>query len=359
MKLFIIGGSNLGPYHFSRYRALVRHFPELVYVQLPGKVVFRPWSSDLGQLPCRILSLEEGEDIVGLLEHESPDIVLTVGYSRWPLFRAAYWAKRLRVPCCLHCESTMDDRPRLWWKEAAKKLLVKNSYDAAFAAGERSARYAEHLGMPKHRIWRGIYAVDNEHFWSSREKWQGPEGFPSKFFLTVARLSPEKNLGRLLKAFFSYCERGGKWGLVIAGAGPEEERLKAGVPEDMKRYVHWYGWASYNELPSLYHGASCFIIPSISEPWGLVVNEAMAAGLPVLVSRQCGCLPELCDSGVNGYDFDPYNAGQLSELMHKISSREANTAAMGKESRLIIDRYTVDRWATTLADMARALVTKK
>ena len=81
------------------------------------------------------------------------------------------------------------------------------------------------------------------------------------------------------------------------------------------------------------------------EQWGLVVNEAMAAGLPVLVSERCGCFADLVIKGVNGFGFDPYNSEQLTKLMLKISSDDCDREKMGQASLKHIEKYSPDYFA--------------
>lgn len=359
MKVLMVGSANLGPYHFSRFRSLAKLLPGFTYVQIFSKEVYRPWSSDLGDDPCRIISLNSGENISKLLNKEAPDIIITIGYASWTVLKAAYWAKTHGVPSILQCDSTYDDHPRKWGKEAVKRIIVKCLFDGAFVAGKRSALYVKKLGISEKFIWRGVDVVDNNHFAVANKKWMPPDKFPENFFITVARLSEEKNLSRLLLAFKQYRHSGGHWGLVIAGAGPLEKELKESVPDNLTTFIHWHGWANYNKLPSLYHGASCLVMPSISEPWGLVVNEAMAAGLPVLLSEKCGCLPEFCHAGINGYEFDPMDIDQLSALMLKMSSKQVDQKAMGNESKNIIKNYTPGVWAKTFLEMVETLFDNK
>jgi glycosyltransferase involved in cell wall biosynthesis len=82
----------------------------------------------------------------------------------------------------------------------------------------------------------------------------------------------------------------------------------------------------------------------------LVVNEAMACGLPILISRKCGCQPELCWRGLNGYDFDPLDVSELVGLMARVSGGELDLEAMGEASRQIIAPLTPDGWARVLLD---------
>ena len=84
------------------------------------------------------------------------------------------------------------------------------------------------------------------------------------------------------------------------------------------------------------------------EQWGLVVNEAMAAGLPVLVSRACGCAPDLVREGVNGFTFDPYDVGGLAGLMVRMSSGELNLKTMGEASQVIIAGWTPEVFGENL-----------
>jgi glycosyltransferase involved in cell wall biosynthesis len=109
------------------------------------------------------------------------------------------------------------------------------------------------------------------------------------------------------------------------------------------------GFVQYDGLRALYARAGAFILPSVSDPWGLVVNEAMAAGLPVLVSNRCGCAPDLVEEGRNGFTFDPYDIEGLARLMLRMSSMsDAERAAMGQASREIIRRWTPETFATNL-----------
>ena len=356
MKVLMIGPSNLGPYHFARFRSLVKLLPDITYVRIGQNEDYRPWSSDLGAAPCNIINVETKESISNLLDKEKPDIVIAIGYTSWAVLRSAYWAKTRGLPSVLQFDSTLNDHPRYWLKELVKKIIVRRLFDGAFVAGSRSSLYVQKLGITAKYIWSGVDVVDNAHFESAGQKLEYPRNFPEKHFITVARLSGEKNISRLLQAFELYRSNGGDWGLVIVGTGPVKNELKQSVPESLTVFVYWHGWASYRELPSLYGGASCFILPSISEPWGLVVNEAMAAGLPVLISNNCGCVPELCQSGLNGYSFDPVNEKDLAELMFLMSSNTIDLRAMGNASRKIINDYTPGIWSKTLQDMAVSML---
>jgi glycosyltransferase involved in cell wall biosynthesis len=122
------------------------------------------------------------------------------------------------------------------------------------------------------------------------------------------------------------------------------------------------GFKQYPDLPTYYGLASAFIHASTTEQWGLVVNEAMASGLPVLVSNRCGCAPDLVQEGVNGFTFDPYDVQQLTQLMLRLSTFNSQLSTMAAASRRIIANWGPNRFASGLkaaVDCALAVGPKK
>src|SRR5262249_43481894 len=146
---------------------------------------------------------------------------------------------------------------------------------------------------------------------------------PAHYFLACSRFTPKKNLAGLLEGYALYRQTAGKaaWSLVIAGEGELKNELLA--LRDRLRLGdkgQFAGHKSYHELPTYYGLASAFVHASTTEQWGLVVNEAMASGLPVLVSERCGCVGDLVQPGINGFLFDPSSPGAIAEAMEKIAA---------------------------------------
>jgi glycosyltransferase involved in cell wall biosynthesis len=108
------------------------------------------------------------------------------------------------------------------------------------------------------------------------------------------------------------------------------------------------GFKQYDELPAYYAFADLFVHASRVEQWGLVVNEAMACGLPVVVSRRCGCVPELVREGVNGYSFDPDYPDQLAELLAALADDVERRTLMGKASSTVIADWSPRKFAEAL-----------
>jgi len=153
-----------------------------------------------------------------------------------------------------------------------------------------------------------------------------------------------------VNAYNLYLRNGGDWDLVLVGGGIQEQLLKDLSAKIPIGKIHIRGWGTYEDMPLYYGLASGFILPSLYEPWGLVVNEAMASGLPVLVSSKCGCVPELCWRGVNGFDFNPLYEDEIMKSMLDLSSLNSNQLKkMGEASQAIINCYSPEVMALSLS----------
>jgi glycosyltransferase involved in cell wall biosynthesis len=103
--------------------------------------------------------------------------------------------------------------------------------------------------------------------------------------------------------------------------------------------VYFYRHQASDDLPSFYGLAEAFVLPSESEEWGLVVNEAMACGVPVVVSSKCGCAPDLVRPGVNGFQFNYDNPEELAMRMIEIGSQPDLARKMGRSSLEMISKW--------------------
>ena len=366
-------------YHVSRFRALCEHPPlkgRVAGVELVGGcgvhrgLRFR--EPEREGLPISVLFPEGDWHNIGPLElaravwrslnRLRPSAVLVPGWATAPALAAAAWAKLHFKRSILMSETTATDHRRVWWKELPKRLLICSLFDSAIAGGKPHARYLVHLGLDPGQIARYYDVVDNRFYQEETDHArQAPElrqaaGLPERYFLYVGRLSPEKNLSVLLTAFARYRANGGTWSLVLVGDGPERVALERQSRESgIRAHVTFAGLKAARETVPHYAFAGCFVLPSSREPWGLVVNEAMASGLPVIVSNRCGCAEDLVEPGGNGYLFDPASEAELADRMLSISqSSEAAIQGMGRRSREIVASYSPANWAAEVARVAQA-----
>ena len=188
--------------------------------------------------------------------------------------------------------------------------------------------------------------------------WRQRLGLPQRFFLAASRFIAKKNLIRLLDAYAAYRQRAGAdaWHLVLLGDGELRSEVESRIARpDLAGPVVLAGFKQYDELPRYYGLASAFVHASTTEQWGLVVNEAMASGLPVLVSNRCGCAPDLVEDGVNGFTFDPYDVQALAGLMQRVAAMtDERRDAMRRAGQRIIADWGPERFADGLMRAAEA-----
>ena len=290
------------------------------------------------------------------LDELSPDVVCLNGWSMGGAAAGLEWCRKRGRRAIMFSDSNAFDHVRHGLREALKRRLLA-LVDGAVVAGRTAREYMVALGVPAARVSIGYDVVDNAHFAGGAPGSAPAAAPPPPFFIAAARFEPKKNHLGLLDAFADYRRRAGDsaWPLVILGDGflrPQmEERITA---LGLEGAVTLPGFADYAALPDWYARAACFVHPSTTEQWGLVVNEAMAAGLPVLVSAQCGCAADLVHPGENGYTFDPHDTGALTERMFMLAHGGADLDAMGQASRRIIADWGPERFAAGVREAVKA-----
>lgn len=363
--------ARIGPYHAARLAAARRAMPSArcVALEVAGDTGEYAWDRvEEQRFERHTLFPGEAYEAVPFrrraaatvqwLEQETPDAVAIAGWAPSESRAALGWCIRRNRVAVLMSDSQETDAVRSAWKERIKAGLVQ-LYDSALVAGPTHREYLVRLGMPEGSISFGYDVVDNSHFAegaaAARREASAVRrrlGLPDRYFLVVARFIPQKNLDRLLRAYAEYRRAVGAkaWSLVMLGDGPLRtdllalsNRLSLGAELQVR------GFVQYPELPPYYGLAGACILPSVSETWGLVTNEAMAAGLPVLVSSKCGSAA-LVEDGVNGYRFAPEDEQELAKLMKRLSGDEAALVAMGNSAARTIAEFDVGRFGQGLVE---------
>lgn len=287
-----------------------------------------------------------------------PKVVLVPGYYTLPGLASAVWASAHGACSVLMTETTAFDHKRSPLRELMKKTVLRLLFDWAITGGRAHVGYLEALGFPKNRIAGCYDVVDNDLIQAgtgAARAHVSESVQPGPYFLFVGRLAKEKNVATLLRSWISYREQGGTWPLILAGDGQERAALEAiAKATPFASAVQFTGLKSLRELIPIYAAAGCFVLPSTCEPWGLVVNEAMAAGLPVLVSRRCGCREDLVIEGDNGFSFDPTDVAALTRHMRDVERlTPEERARMGQRSSEIISAYTPHGFGRSVALILR------
>jgi 1,2-diacylglycerol 3-alpha-glucosyltransferase len=298
------------------------------------------------------------------LEQANPDVVAVNGWNNFGSLVAADCCVRRGIPMVVMSESAHKDEPRTWSKEMIKRRIVAQ-YSAALVGGQRHVEYLVELGMPRDRIFTGYDVVDNDYFArrtleirNSKFEIRKQYGLPENYFLASARFIEKKNLPTLIRAYAAYRQKSEAcgnppWDVVLPGDGPLREALNSQLSTlNLHAYVHLPGFKQYDELPVYYAFAKAFVHASTTEQWGLVVNEAIASGLPVIVSERCGCVPELVQC--NGFTFEPTDEHELASLLLRMATLSADERRrLGAASYAIAANFSSERFGEALERAAR------
>lgn len=365
VKLLVIF-DNFGPYHIARLAALATH-GELTAIELRAESLEYAWAAAESTSFKRITLHDSSmEQLQQALEAASPDVVFVPGWSCAAALKALVWADSRGIPAVVMSDSQEIDFPRVFWKEQIKRWTLASA--AGFlVAGGAHRDYVLKLGVDPSRIRLGYDAVDNQYFSAAADRIRADEnaaraaiGVSGRYFLASLRFIEKKNIFRMLEAFArARAAQGSNWVFVLLGDGALRPQIEQAIGEmGLSGAVLMPGFKQYDELPHWYGLAEAFVLASTSEQWGLVVNEAMASGLPVLASNRCGSAAELVVEGETGFSFDPYDVGALAGLMQTLMSMtDGERRAMGQKARQQVARFSPDGFGSNALELARIVTT--
>ena len=356
-------------YHLARYRAIVGAFARLTIVSAMNDADFPAFlSQDDAIDTVRLFSGRAAYiDAVArgrvwsamhaALDRVRPQAVAVAGWSFPESLSAIAWASDHDARVVMMSDSQHRDAKRMIFREAIKSRIVR-ACDAALVGGHRHAQYIESLGIRGECVFQGYDVVDNRHFAEGADlaRARAPtvrqtHGLPERYILASARFIPKKNLHRLVEAFgLALARTVTSHSLVILGDGPGRPALQSAiVAAGLGHRVLLPGFKTYDSLPSYYGLADAFALVSLTEQWGLVINEAAAAGLPLIVSHPCGAVSELVKPGINGILVEPTDIEGMARALHEMMSAAGERrTAMGQESRRIVANWGPERFAQGL-----------
>ena len=273
------------------------------------------------------------------------DAVWVHGYNSVNSLHAILAARALGIPVLVRAEPWLQDRKRSGWKLRAKRLFftaLRGSVAAVLPIGTRNAEYWAHYFGHRFPAFLVPYTVDNDRFAVGMAA--APPGLRASLglepgrpvILFASKLQERKHCDDLLEAYLcliATMPEHEQPHLLIVGDGEQMAMLRSRVQEAGARLVRFAGFRNQSELPGIFALSTVFVLPSRHEPWGLIVNEAMACGLPVIVSDEVGCAVDLVQDGANGFIVPAGNVVALEDALRSVlaSGAAARMGALGRE----------------------------
>ncbi|HLZ41055.1 MAG TPA: glycosyltransferase family 4 protein [Candidatus Sulfotelmatobacter sp.] len=316
--------------------------------------VLRSWRKQIGRFHWLLNS-----GLGRALKSSRPDVIVCGGYNYLASWQALLWARIHSTPFFLWSESNAQD---LRSGHALLELLKTEFLSQCMGyvvPGRSAAEYLRSRGIRQQRIFTAVNAVDNERFHADAEsvrcdaaRLRNDLGLPARYFLFTGRLVREKGVFELLAA---YAKLEGhlreQVGLVFVGDGAAREALEEESRAITPGMIKFTGFIQREQLAAYYALADVFILPTYTDTWGLVVNEAMTCGLPILLSRAAGCAADLVTEDWNGHIVPSRSVTALASVMGTFASQPDLCARMGANSRKRILDYSPQQWCEGIVRM--------
>jgi glycosyltransferase involved in cell wall biosynthesis len=308
-------------------------------------------------------SLLLNRGIRSILRRLKPDVMIAGGYNYPACWSAAYWAQANQVPFLLWTESTAHDHRHNYLLVEWMKKRFLDLCAAFLVPGQSSLNYLKQLGVSENRISSAPNAVDTALFSNFAEAARRNSSavharyhLPAKYFLFVGRLIKEKGVFDLLDAYSPFDpEIRRNIGLVFVGDGSARQSLIEQAAQIKPGTIQVLGFLPREELAQIYGLAEAFIFPTHSDPWGLVVNEAMACGLPVVATGAAGCVLDLLVNEENGFVVEPHDPAALAAAMKNLAANPERRSQMARNSRQRIEAYSPAAWAEGVINAVRSV----
>jgi len=353
------GISNVGPYRLTVYFATETTNERQWRVDrsaIAFRVLFGS-SSGGARFPGKEFRSYGYSGLFGYLRRKQPALVMVDGFSPGALKTLlAHWLYGQRYAIC--SEAIDDESDYLRQIRRVERRLISRYAVGGLAMGSLAKRYLVKLGVPRERLSVALNTVDTE-FYGAQAVNEARSPGPFRF-LSVGSLIPRKGFAELLVAIERLASQRKDFVVDVCGDGPLKnwlaERIRYGGLND---YVQLHGHVQADPLRRRIHQADCFVFPSRRDVWGLVVNEAMAAGLPVLSSLGAGVTHDLVVDGTTGFALDFSDTDQVSQRMAWMIDNPARAERMGQAARAQVFRVaSLERSAAAWVDGLALLLNK-
>lgn len=283
------------------------------------------------------------------------DAIIVFGWQTISHWLAILMGFLTGTPVFIRGENPFNKEPKKsFLKRAVKQIILRGLFKPVkgfFCIGQENRKFYRYYGVPESKLHFVPYAVDNERFQRSSREYADKKQIrelkkklgidkEAVIILFSGKLIPLKRPSDLIRA---YSKLSGKTALLFVGDGPLRPELEKFVRKNGIKNVYFLGFVNQSEIGKYYSAADIFVLLSDSETWGVVVNEVMNFGKPVVISDAVGCGSDLVKQGENGYIFPVGDIDKLSEYLNDLSQNSSRRKAFGKKSLEIVENYTFNK----------------
>lgn len=340
MRVAVLAGGWAG-FNDAACRALASRGVELLVVRERSTADTAYAEHEVGSYAQEVTWEGDPPDVTDLVATFAPDVVITVSWHR-PAYRAALKAVPEGTLRVVWMDNVWRSTAKQWLGRVVAPVWVRSLFDCAFVPSDRSEFFARRLGFGEADVIRGALSADTSVFGSAPRT--GDELASRRRFAACLRLVHHKGADVLAEAYADYRRTvDDPWSLSVAGLGPLASAF------DGLEGAELLGFRQPSEVADLMRTSSCLVVPSREEPYGVIVHEGAACGLPIVSTYFVGAVPSFVQDGANGYVVPGSDAAGLADAMRRLHALDPDRlAAMSDVSRGLGARLTSDGWARHL-----------
>jgi glycosyltransferase involved in cell wall biosynthesis len=356
MKVAIINNMPT-PYRTDLYNYLCCKYKyEFIVIYSSSNEDNRNWSNDINInykhriLKSQTIKINKKNDnkyihipinIISTLNDLNPDIV--IGHEYNPTVYLAYkWAKRKKKKFISWSDGTLNSEKNINWIQNKIRTMICRNASSFIASSTKTKEAQISYGADEKKVFISFLTVDINKYLVKKLEY----GYFNLLF--VGRLIKGKGIDLLFNALkeinTNFC-------LSIVGSGPEEDELKKLTYDlNIADKVKFCGYKNQEEIIEQYKKADIFILPTREDCFGLVITEAMCAGLPIICSKYADGAFDLIDEGKNGFIIDPYDATELKEKIEYLLTKPKEIKRMGEYSLRLVSDFSIDKVSEKFID---------
>jgi glycosyltransferase involved in cell wall biosynthesis len=344
-KNILILYAEVMPYNIPVYRILVENGYSLTVIQLDHLKLTPFSSSELEAITFKGISdFDNYNEFISYCTNINPCLVfVSEVMNLWYWKAARNFKKDEKIHVILGSDAQWTGSKNNWIKRICSKFTYHLCFSHIFVAGLWQCEYARKIGFRRSQISFPLYSANTDLYQKVSIE-NKKEKYPKRF-LYVGRFHPNKGISYLFEAWKQINDKDG-WGMTVIGNGPLENYVLE------QENIEVLDFQSQEKICELMNGTGCAIVPSIFEPWGLVIHEAAAAGLPIIVTSNCGATNQFVIDKYNGYIINERSVEDLKNAMMKIiETSKEELLNMSERSRCLSYRVTPEITAYSLLSL--------